>query len=147
VHVAARNCAGATGGLDSGAVLLGALCNLAASIVPSPSPGSALHWCAPELTEAAADLQWRWATDHMRCSAGPIFFTWLAQLLLPLLLVNMVYEKERGYEILSSSMPGPSVACGPMSIAASCAMWVHDCAVPAAHQSFHPSQEALHHHT
>lgn len=33
-----------------------------------------------------------------RCSAGPIFFTWLAQLLLPLLLVNMVYEKERGCE-------------------------------------------------
>jgi hypothetical protein len=29
-------------------------------------------------------------------AAGPIFFTWLSQLLLPLLLVNMVYEKERG---------------------------------------------------
>lgn len=43
-----------------------------------------------------------------QCSAGPIFFTWLAQLLLPLLLVNMVYEKERGCE----AQRGPS-SLGP----------------------------------
>lgn len=27
---------------------------------------------------------------------GPIFFTWLAQLILPVMLVSLVYEKQQG---------------------------------------------------
>ena len=30
---------------------------------------------------------------------GPIFYCWLAQLLLPLLLVTLVYEKQRRLEV------------------------------------------------
>lgn len=34
---------------------------------------------------------------------GPIFYCWLAQLLLPLLLVTLVYEKQRRSALLPSS--------------------------------------------
>ena len=58
------------------------------SAIASPHRGTPVKG-TPQLTS----INYLLATH---CAAGPIFFTWLAQLLLPLLLVNMVYEKERG---------------------------------------------------
>jgi hypothetical protein len=48
---------------------------------------------------------------------GPLFYTWLFQLLLPVMLVTLVYEKERRYVPALCSMQGsgPPLCCSRAS--------------------------------